>query len=1025
MTKFVFKHGLYLWILALILLMLGARAAWQLPIQLLPDIRKPEIQLVNPWPAAAPQELETQLVAPLEELLAPIHGLTEIASQIDPGVAYTTLTFNPGTDMDQAYIDVTNRINQHRARPKAALEPQILNAATSNNLTVATLLLYATDKAQGYDRELLTRTYAEQIRSRLLQIPGIASLDVSFNPTDKRLEVVFDPIKLARFELTLDDVVSQLQGATDRPAGNLDIGARTYAVRYHGRQSREQLGELLVAKRHGRNIYLNEIATLNSRYENSDGYAYIQGKRAFYIAVTQNNHANSIELIDAIKQVTADLNTHELAQRGLHISLGRDESVNVLRAIDQVQTNLVLGMLLATAVMLLFIRRPVYIGLIFFTVPVAVLMTLAVMQLTGRTLNVISLAGIALSTGLILDAAIVAIENILRLRQNGLDSDQAIIRGLREVRGALITSVISSIVVFVPLLMLQTQESQLFEDIALTITASLVSSLVISLTLLPLACRQVFRFSKGEDITRPFLPRLAGLVSGAIGGRLRQGLTLLMLLALPLPLSYWLMPASDVLPDAKDRAITTYLGYTERFNFDAINQEVIQPLTALLEEHMASGESPQIDKYFMATSLGGGIMGIYPKNDDELGSLATFLQEELYPRLEMVDTYTQVSSLLSFTLPSSRKVLLDIQGKDLPTLMTVAQQALGDIADKLPDAAVQPTGPLGLSQPQLKISPRDQQLALLDSNRRVLGDYVEALNEGLYIDEYFDGSQSYPLFIKGPVVSDVNTLLDTPLFFPGHGLAPLRLVAEGNYELGPEHLTRINSNLTVTLEIFPPEGQALGAFLADFKQQVEPGLVSALGDKGFISYRGSANRLEQLLSSIGQQFAFAALVLLLLMIALFRSLRDGLVVMLTMPIALLGGVLALRALNLVSFQSLDVITMIGFIILIGLVINNAILFISQYHDSRRQGLEQHEALRQTLEIRARPIYMSTLTSIFGMLPLLLIPGTGAEIYRGLAAVIAGGMVFSALFTLPLMSALLYRQRGTSATVAPSNAVARA
>ena len=224
-------------------------------------------------------------------------------------------------------------------------------------------------------------------------------------------------------------------------------------------------------------------------------------------------------------------------------------------------------------------------------------------------------------------------------------------------------------------------------------------------------------------------------------------------------------------------------------------------------------------------------------------------------------------------------------------------------------------------------------------------------------------------------------------------------------------MRRIDRRRTVTLDIRPPETMSLEYALRTIKTEVEPALMDALPEDGSILYAGSANALTRAIKTMGGNFAVALLVLFLLMAALFRSVKDSLLVVLAMPLAMVGGVIALRILNLISFQPLDLLTMIGFVILLGLVVNNAILLVHQTRSAEEEGCTRHEAVRQALRMRLRPIFMSTLTSIFGMLPLLLMPGTGSVIYRGLSAVIVGGMCFSTVFTLLLLPCFL--RMGTS------------
>ena len=280
------------------------------------------------------------------------------------------------------------------------------------------------------------------------------------------------------------------------------------------------------------------------------------------------------------------------------------------------------------------------------------------------------------------------------------------------------------------------------------------------------------------------------------------------------------------------------------------------------------------------------------------------------------------------------------------------------------------------------------------------------MGDGLYVGEHFDGEKRMNVILRASKWETPEQLASMPLATPNGGLIPLSELVDINRTVGPSQLRRIDSRRTITIDVQPPENVSLEHVLGVIKRDVEPKLKAALPADGNILYAGSANALTRAIKSMGGNFALALVVLFLLMAALFRSMKDSVLVVLAMPLAMVGGIVAIRLLNLVSFQPLDLLTMIGFIILLGLVVNNAILLVHQTRSAEREGVSRHQAVEQALRTRLRPIFMSTLTSIFGMLPLLLMPGAGSVIYRGLAAVIVGGMCISTVFTLILLPCFL-------------------
>jgi multidrug efflux pump subunit AcrB len=283
---------------------------------------------------------------------------------------------------------------------------------------------------------------------------------------------------------------------------------------------------------------------------------------------------------------------------------------------------------------------------------------------------------------------------------------------------------------------------------------------------------------------------------------------------------------------------------------------------------------------------------------------------------------------------------------------------------------------------------------------------VRALGDGLFVGEYFDGVKKRDIVIRGPEWQDPEELAAIPLATPMRGIVPLGELVQIQRTVGPDQIRRVDRRRTITLMVTPPAGLSLEESIATLRDEVEPALLAELPEDSELSYYGSADNLQVAIGNIARSVALAIVILYLLISALFVSFKDSLLVLLVLPLATVGGVIGLRLTNLVTFQPMDLLTMIGFITLLGLVVNNAILLVHQTRVLERRGVDRREAVERAVRVRLRPILMSTLTSLFAMLPLLLIPGAGTELYRGMAAVIVGGLSISAVFTLILLPSLL-------------------
>jgi multidrug efflux pump subunit AcrB len=305
-------------------------------------------------------------------------------------------------------------------------------------------------------------------------------------------------------------------------------------------------------------------------------------------------------------------------------------------------------------------------------------------------------------------------------------------------------------------------------------------------------------------------------------------------------------------------------------------------------------------------------------------------------------------------------------------------------------------------------------------NRGAMGSLVRAMGDGMYVGEYFDGVKRMNIIFRSEPWATPEEVNSTPLMTPVGEVVQLGELVEIQRAVGPSRIQRIDGRRTLTVNVNPPEGMSLEDAMAVIKSEVEPAIMAMMPVDGSITYGGSADSLKGAIASMADNFMFAMVLLLLLMAGLFKSLKDSVLVVLSIPLATIGGVLAIRIMNVFTFQPMDLLTMIGFIILLGLVVNNAILLVHQTRLGEHAGLTRDEAVEQAVLLRLRPIFMSTFTSIFGMLPLLLLPGAGSVIYRGLAAVIVGGMTVSTVFTLLLLPTLLRMKMPEKARISTVN-----
>ncbi|HEX5793819.1 MAG TPA: efflux RND transporter permease subunit, partial [Rheinheimera sp.] len=473
-----------------------------------------------------------------------------------------------------------------------------------------------------------------------------------------------------------------------------------------------------------------------------------------------------------------------------------------------------------------------------------------------------------------------------------------------------------------------------------------------------------------------------------------------------------LLPRTDFMPRAPIDGFFFNFSLPPGGNIEFLEQELANRVVERLEPYYSGGKTPAIKSYNFYSygpNASGGF--IYAADPTQVEQLMALVRNEVFAGIPDTQVFLFRGSMINVSGGGDgRNIELNLQGPELTDLMQVARIGVSAVQQHLAGGSAQPVPALDMAEPELQLLPNDRAISQAGLNRADVANYVRAFTSGLFVSEYFDGNDRMNVILRAEPWQTPEQLAAMPLVTPRAGNQTLGDMAYVRQTVGPSQLRRIGGKRTISLIVRPPEGMSLDESMDILQQHVLPAMQQALPEGASLLLSGNASQMNSAIDEMLLNFALALLILLLLMTALFRSLRDALLVLLVMPLAIAGGVLALALVNLFTVQSLDLLTMIGFIILLGLVVNNAILLVDQTRSSERDGLSRLDAVQQAILLRARPVYMSTLTSLFGMLPLMLIPGVGAEIYRGLATVIVGGMAISALFTLILLPAVLQMQR---------------
>lgn len=974
------------------------------------------------------------------------------------------------------------------------LQPQIdrVRGATSEGLGMLRLRILARAHAEvaellpPADLEVIKlRRFAEdEIEARFERVSGISQSNVIGGLQDE-LQVIVDPEKLAARQLTVADVRRVLRGQNaDTSAGDYWEGKRRYVVRTLGQfRSPEQVEHQLLAIRDGYPVYIRDVARVELGYKKPDGLVRRFGESSIAINALRETGANVLDAMEGLKAVNKDLNEGILKQKGLQLTQVYDETEYIYSSVNLVQQNIFVGGALTMIVLMVFLHlglrtlivvpfilasalAAAYISPWFFAVtlliilgagfwfargalvvglaiPTSIIGTFLILGMLGRSLNVISLAGLAFAVGMLVDNAVVVLENIYRRWDQGEPPFTAAVRGTTEVWGAVLSSTLTTIAVFLPIVFIEEEAGQLFRDIAMAISAAVGLSLVISMTLIPMAASRLFggrrqstkasgptrslhqaKAKRGNDPVRVLeriggrsIQFIVGLNAWIQAGLARRLAVVLGIVGVSVAISFQLIPRVEYLPTGNRNLVFGILLPPPGYNLDelmAMGESVERRLQPYWDIDPGSPEAleleyPLIRDFFFVARGRQVFMGLRSHDPTQVSGLVPLVQK-VSSGLPGTFAVAKQSSLFEQGLSAGRTINIEITGPELTQLVSLGGQVLGKTMAVFPTAQARPIPSLDLSSPELHVEPNLVQAAQMGVNSADLGYTVNALIDGAYASDYFLFGDKIDLVIIGEDAysgrsQDVRAL---PIATPDGQLVPLDSLAKTTLSSGPEQINRRERERAITIEVSPPPEVAL----EDAMQRIQSEIVQPLIDSGQLGpgYRinlaGTADKLRDTWSALWMNLLLALLITYLLMVALFESWLYPAVIILSVPLGAVGGLLGLQALNLIYLQTLDVLTMLGFIILIGTVVNNPILIVHQsLNHMREDNMPPQEAILESIRTRIRPIFMTTITTVLGLLPLVLFPGSGSELYRGLGSVVLGGLLVSTVFTLVLVPTL--------------------
>jgi hydrophobic/amphiphilic exporter-1 (mainly G- bacteria), HAE1 family len=1012
-SRIAIRQPVFTTMLMAVLVVLGIFSFRRLSIDEYPDVSIPIVSVQTAYPGASPEAVEREVTRVIEEALNTIEGIDQLTSTSGEGVSMVVAEFDLDTDENVAAEDVRSRLDKIRRTLPAEIEAPVIEKFDPSSRPIVSLALFADD---GDVRELTV--YAEEVlKPRLESVPGVASVE-SVGGLQREIRVELDPVRMEALGVSMEQVIAALRAQnTEVPVGRLERGAAERSVRVRGRfVDPQDFGEVVVAVRGGAPIHLREVAGIEDASEEERSLARVDGQRAVALDVRKSPGANTVAVADAAREMVEELSAG--LPEGVSLRVVQDNSTFIRNAVRDVQVALVLGAILTIGVVFLFLGDGRATAITAFALPVSVISAFVIMDALNFTLNNMTLMGLSLAIGILVDDAIVVIENIVRHRKMGKSAAQAAEDATHQLVLAVTATTATILAVFVPVAFMGGIVGKFFNQFALTVAWAVSVSTLVSLTLTPMLAARWMARAEGAD-------------DGSAEGGARPRRT---------PLSERLRGGFDLLGERYGRVV----GWALDHRRTTVGIAAASLLAAILllpvigGEFMSQSDRSQFHVHFETppgsslaytrskaaeieetlrsvpgvaytyTTVGAGATGsvergevlvrLVPKRERRLDQFETIerVRHELAPLHGVSVSVLQAGRMGLVEKP----VQVDIRGREVEELARIAD-ALAVEMRTIP-GAVEIESSLAVGKPEVRIDVRRSLAADLGLTP---GQIAGAIRPALAGDavtsweapngETYDVRLQLPSFRRSSAEDLARLPITTGRRDPTTDawvVVPLAQVAEIEEGIGPSRIDRKQLERVATVSASVANDADLMKVSTEIRRraaslELPPGYSIGLG--------GETQDFEETRGYVLEALLLSVILIYMILASQFGSFLHPLSIMVSLPLSLVGALLAL----LIFGNTLNIMSMIGVILLMGLVTKGAILLVEFTNQLRAEGMERREAIVLAGRTRLRPVVMSALSTILGMLPVALALGEGAEFRSPMARAVIGGLLTSTLLTL--------------------------
>ncbi|MFA5362169.1 MAG: efflux RND transporter permease subunit [Candidatus Omnitrophota bacterium] len=1016
----------------LVILVLGMISLTKLPVDLMPEIEPPSISVVTVYEGAGAEDVEKKVTQVIENNLATISNLDKITSRSMEDLSVVTCRFNWGTNLDEASNDMRDKLEVSKRLLPDEIDPPIVFKFNTSMIPI----VFISVNTDGSNYELLYHLVDKQAADYIKRIPGVGAVNM-FGGLERQINVKIDRARLEGYHLSVQQIVDRLaQENVTLPAGNLKVGFLDYTLRVPGEFSRaEEIRDIIVYQDKDNIVYLKDVADVADDYKEETMLVRNNGKPGVMMMIQKRSGANTVEVARKVREEITRIESR--LPDNIHFSILMDSSEHITRAINDLSSTVYWGGLFVMVVVFFFLREIIPSLIICLTIPFSLIISFIFMYFLGYTINIMSLTSLAIAIGMVVDNAIVIVDNAYRHLERGQKPREAAIFGSSEVGLAVSASTLTTVVVFFPMVFLTGITGVIFKQLAILVTVTLLASLFTSLTFSPMLCskflthlpQEKFKdknkgpYQRFHEASGKFLAVFDDIYGKVLALALRRKAVTIVIAILIFAGSLVLAGkvGTEFIPeeDTGDLSVTVELPVGTRVEeTDKTARQVEEIFRAGIPEmegmFVRSGQSSG-SRFGAAfgSKLGSNIINAGTKLS-RVGQRARSVKEiaeDIRPKISALTGVKKVgiqagSPFSRMMFGGGKPISIEILGFDLEETDDLAHKLSSRISEieGIVDVAIS----RDLGRPELQVEVDRVKASSLGLSMAVITDTLRTYFYGEAASKFREGGDEYDIFVrlKDENRASVKDIEDIPLLLPSGGSVKLSSIASIVRRTGPIEIERQNQDRIIKVEanIFR---RSLGDVAKDVRavlaqQKYSPDITVNLGSD--VEEQAKAFRDLVLLFCLGVVLVY------MVMSAQFESLIDPFIILFSVPFAFTGVIAGLYA----GGVSLSVISFLGLVMLVGIVVNNAIVLVDYINILRSRGISMYDAIVTGGTNRLRPVLMTTLTTMFGMLPLALSKGEGSEVWRPLGVAMVGGLSISTLITLvlvPVVYALLKGGKG--------------